>query len=239
MKDVSFSADAGEFVALVGPNGSGKTTMLQMACGRIVPDGGDILLYDKNVRAYGVKELAKKAAYVDQSLDGAFQFKVFELVLMGRWAHLNGRLMENKEDLHAAQEALVKTQCISFAGRDYFELSAGEKQKVLLSLALAQQTPVLLVDEPTSHLDLKNQIEILTLLKQLSREGKTVVAAIHDINLVLAFATKVILLKQGTMKSAGAPCDVLTKENLEDVFDVKVTTVYENNKPYILLNHEQ
>lgn len=210
-----------------------------MACGRVAADGGDVLLYDKNVQSYSVKELAEKAAYVDQTLDGAFQFKVFELVLMGRWVHLNGRIMESKEDLRAAHFALEKTQCISLADRNFFELSAGEKQKVLIALSLAQETPVLLVDEPTSHLDLKNQIEILTLLKQLSREGKTIMAAIHDINLVLSFATNVVLLKQGNMKCAGAPAEVLTKENLEDVFDVKVTTVYESDKPYILLSHEQ
>lgn len=226
-------------MALAGPNGSGKTTLLRMACGLVAPDKGDIFLYDKNVAALRVKERAKKIAYVDQTLDSAFQFKVFELVLLGRWVHLNGRIIENRDDAAAAHHALEKTQCLSLAGRDFFELSAGEKQKVLIALALAQETPVLLVDEPTSHLDLKNQIEILTLLKQLSAEGKTVIAAIHDMNLVLHYATRVVLLKDGEMKGCGRPADVLTDENLEHVFGVKVKTVMENNTPYILLSHEQ
>lgn len=238
LSDVSFSVSPGDFVALVGPNGSGKTTLLRMLSGLVAPDEGEILLDGKSVSSYETKALASRVAYVDSLQDDAFHLKVFELALLGRWVHLNGRLFENEEDVLAAQGALERTHSLPLAGRNFFDLSAGEKQKVLISVALAQQTNILLVDEPTSHLDLKNQLEVIQLLRRLASEDKTVIAAIHDMNLALQYATRVVLLSGGTLKAAGNPCEVLTKNNLEEVFGVSVHEVKEKGRIYILLNHD-
>ncbi len=194
LKGLALSVRQNDFLAIVGPNGSGKTTLLNLLAGLLRPRSGRILVEGKPIQRYRRAELAAVMAMVRQSTMPTFGFTVRQTVLMARYM-AGGKLFETQQDYEIVDRALEMTDTQRFAERPLTALSGGERQRVFIARALAQQTPVLLLDEPTSHLDLKHQIRIFELLKALRRdEGKTIIVVSHDINLIQHYAESYLLL---------------------------------------------
>ncbi len=211
--------EPGEFVSLTGPNGAGKSTLLGVLAGLRREYSGSYRVNGKELREWPARELARWISAVPQSVRIDFPFTVEELVLMGRTPHGKG-LYETGEDFAAAADAMHKTDTLQFRDRDVRELSAGERQRVLLASALAQQPRVLLLDEPATFLDLEHQLSIYGLLRSLSREGLLIIAATHDLHLAGAYSSRVLMLANGSLHADGTPAEVLTPSNLAEIFHV-------------------
>lgn len=221
MADVSFTIDEAQIVAVIGPNGSGKTTLLKIINGTLFPDAGQMLIDGKETGRWQRKEIAQKVAIVPQETAMIFPFYAEEIVLMGRFPHLGRYSFEDKKDYKIVHEAMEKTDTLVFADRRFSELSAGERQRVLIARALAQEPKVLLLDESTVFLDLKHQSQFLALLRQLNTEQQlTVIFVTHDINLAAQNADKIILLYSGKIYAIGKPAEVITAANIKEVYDV-------------------
>jgi iron complex transport system ATP-binding protein len=224
LKNIAFSIQEGDFVALIGPNGSGKTTLLKILLGMISPMEGEVFLDGKPILSYTAMERAKKIGYVSQEPVFTFPLTVQELVALGRYAHSN-RFKQRPEDGQAAEDALRQTDSFPLRERKFTTLSGGERQKVLIARALAQTSHLLLMDEPTVHLDIFFQLQILNSLKEICREKKsTTVAVLHDLNLISLFADKVLLLKSGELLSFGKVEEVLNESSIKEAFGVEVAT---------------
>lgn len=223
LEDVSFSIRDGEFVALIGPNGSGKTTLLKILLGLLVPERGAVLLDREPIGSFAPVERAKKIAYVSQQPASSFPLTVLELVSLGRYPHAR-RFHNSAGDDRAVDDALALTDSLPFKNRSFSALSGGERQKVLIARALAQTRRILLLDEPTVHLDLYYQLQILRTLKKLCVERRsTVVAVLHDLNLVSLFADKALMLGAGKIQAYGSVGDVVNEKNIQEVFGVAMT----------------
>ena len=223
LESVSFRVEDGDFVGIIGPNGSGKTTLLKCVSGILKPKVGTVLIDDFNLELLGRCELAKRMAVVPQESYVGFNFKVLDVVLMGRNPYLEGFRSESEHDFKVAYEAMRLTGILHLADRPITEVSGGEKQRVIIARALAQEPEILLLDEPTLHLDLNHQIEIMSLLKELCRKkGLTILAVFHDFNLASKYCDSLILLSRGKIVSLGSCEEVLTSENIEKVFGVRV-----------------
>ncbi|HVA34054.1 MAG TPA: ABC transporter ATP-binding protein [Candidatus Baltobacteraceae bacterium] len=226
LHDVDAQIERGEFVALLGPNGVGKTTLLRTIAGLTRPAEGTVTIDGCDVMALSVQQRARRLAFVtgdEVLLDG---LRVRDVVAMGRFAHHRWwQWRERDDDVKAVTEALAAVGLEAFATRLLATLSTGERQRVWIALGLAQQTPVLLLDEPTSHLDLRVAHEILALLKRLAREGKTVICAIHDVNDAAAYADRIALLGNGRLAIVDRPDVVLTGGLIESVYGVTMERV--------------
>ena len=223
MEDVSFAIDEAQIVAIIGPNGSGKTTLLKIINGTLFPNSGQMLIDDKDTLQWSRQEIARKVAIVPQETSVIFPFYAEEIVLMGRFPHLSNYRFEDKKDYRIVHEAMEKTDTLAFATRRFDELSAGERQRVLIARALAQEPKVLLLDESTVFLDLKHQLQFLTLLRQLNTAQQlTVIFVTHDINLAAQNADRIILLYSGEIYAIGKPSEVITAANIKEVYDVDV-----------------
>jgi iron complex transport system ATP-binding protein len=223
LTDVSITVQEGDLLALVGPNGSGKTTLLKLLLGIFTPKKGTVLLYREPLESYPPKERAKKIAYVSQQPASSFPLTVFELVSLGRYPY-SARFERQASDTAAVEEALAFTDSVHLKDRGFTTLSGGEKQKVLIARALAQSIGILLLDEPTVHLDLYYQLQILQNLKRLCLERRTtVIAVFHELNLVSLFADKVVMLCDGKKHAFGPVAEVLNEENIRAVFGVDMT----------------
>jgi len=221
MGNISFAIDEGQVIAVIGPNGSGKTTLLKIINGTLFPDAGQMLIDGKETGRWQRKEIAQKVAIVPQETAMIFPFYAEEIVLMGRFPHLGRYSFEDKKDYKIVHEAMEKTDTLAFADRRFSELSAGERQRVLIARALAQEPKVLLLDESTVFLDLKHQSQFLALLKQLNTEQQlTVIFVTHDINLAAQNADRIILLYSGEIYAIGKPAEVITAANIKEVYDV-------------------
>ncbi|MBL7120118.1 MAG: ABC transporter ATP-binding protein [Dehalococcoidia bacterium] len=236
MKDVSFSysdgfalhhinleVGAAEMVALLGPNGSGKTTLLKLAAGVLTPSWGEMLLGGISLRELSRKEIAQRIAVVPQYFNIPFAFSVEEVVVLGRTPFIRTLSGETERDYLVAELALELTGMESFKARPFNELSGGERQKVILAMALAQEPRLLLLDEPTAHLDINHQVEILGLVKALNRQNKvTVIGATHDLNLAALYFDRIVLLKEGQIFADGTPSQVITSDIIQQVFSASV-----------------
>ena len=221
MERVSFAIDEAQIVAIIGPNGSGKTTLLKIINGTLFPDAGQMLIDGKETSRWSRKDIAQKVAIVPQETAVVFPFYAEEIVLMGRFPHLNNYRFEDKKDYRIVHEAMEKTDTLAFAARRFDELSAGERQRVLIARALAQEPKVLLLDESTVFLDLKHQAQFLALLRQLNTAQQlTVIFVTHDINLAAQHADRIILLYSGKIYAIGKPAEVITAANIKEVYDV-------------------
>ena len=221
LKDVDFEVKSGEFLGILGPNGSGKTTLLKSISRVLQPHKGTILIDEKNI--YGMKsvDVAKQLAVVPQSTPVTFDFTSLEVVLMGRNPHLPRFKMESKEDLAIAKNSMKLTRTWEFADRPVTELSGGERQRVIIARALTQEPRILLLDEPTTHLDISNQLEIMDLIKNLCETKNLLIAAVfHDFNLAARYCDSIILLKEGKIVAVGKSEKTLTSENIRKVFSV-------------------
>jgi iron complex transport system ATP-binding protein len=211
LRNLNFRAKSGEIVALLGPNGSGKSTLLKCLCGAIGPIGGSVRLDGDNIRDLSAKQIAKQISVVPQSEDSVFEFTVYDIVAMGRFP------WDEFDDGHI-DWALENAGCKELVDRKVTELSGGEKQRVLFARALAQGGHVLLLDEPTAHMDVGYQIATLSLARELARQNHTVVVALHDLNLASGFADRAFLLHNGRVASEGAVADVLQGDEVERVY---------------------
>lgn len=223
LKDVSLEVRPGEILALVGPNGAGKTTLIRTASGVLEPAQGRVQVNERDIRQLTPAERARWMAVVPQARQLPATFTVIQTVMLGRTPYLGWLGFPKKEDEEIVQQVLRRTQLEDLADRRIGELSGGEQQRVLLARALAQNTPILLLDEPTAHLDLHHQALILKLVQQTVQEcGLAVLLAIHDLNLVSLYADRVALLVDGRLQSEGQPAQVLTKSEIERAYGVEV-----------------
>lgn len=220
LEGICFSAENG-FTGIIGPNGSGKTTLLKSISRILKPKSGIILLDGKDVYELKVKDVAKKMAVVPQDSPTKFDFTVRDIVLMGRSPHLGRLEMEGANDMEIAENAMRLTNTGHLADRSITEISGGERQRVVIARALTQEPKILLLDEPTSHLDINYQIEILDLIKELSKK-MIVIAIFHDLNLAARYCDELILLSNGRIFSLGKPGEVITPGNIESVYGIKV-----------------
>lgn len=229
LKNISFEVKPGTFLVIAGPNGAGKSTLLNLMCGMLRPSSGTIRIDSKEIESYETETIAKKVAVVRQEFTPVFGFSVFETVLMARTPYFNKFGFESQTDKRIVNEALQATDTDQFALRLLRNLSGGERQRVFIARALAQDTPVLLLDEPTSFLDLKHQVKIYDLLKAAQLEkGKTIVAVTHDINLAAQYCDEILLLREQPSSIQtdrnyyiGSTKDVFSQEQIERAFGVK------------------
>jgi iron complex transport system ATP-binding protein len=223
IKGIDLQVHGGEILGILGPNGSGKSTLLKVMDGILVPQEGEILIEDSPFAAFGRSHLAREVAMVAHESHFRFSFSTLEVVLMGRFPHLKRLQFEGKRDMEVAMGALNATHTLEFAERSIHELSGGEKQRVLIARALAQEPRVILLDEPTSFLDLKFKREIFQLISNLSLEkGLSVVVVSHDIDLTSQYCRRVIMLRNGSIYEMGEPEEVITAANIEAVYDCPV-----------------
>ncbi len=223
LRGVSLSVGAGELVGMLGPNGSGKSTLVKALSRVLRPASGQVLLDGTDLWRMGAREVARRIAVVPQDAPAPFDFSALDVVLMGRSPHLSRLAAEGIEDLRIARAAMERTDSWRLARRPITQLSGGERQRVTLARALAQEPRLLLLDEPTSHLDLGYQMETLERLAALNAEaGTTLLAVLHDLNLAAAFCPRLIMLAEGQIVADGAPEEVLQPERLREVYRVDV-----------------
>lgn len=221
---VTFSVDPGSFTGIVGPNGSGKTTLLKLLQRTYVPAGGSIEFCGKDLRTYSARELATKIASVAQRPVFAFPFLAEQFILLGRTPYLNFLKRESPADKKVAEEAMLQTDSLSFADRPISQLSAGELQRICIAAALAQQPEILLLDEPTSFLDLRQIARLSRLLFRLVNEGITILCASHDLGFLRKHAHQILLLDQGKQIGFGSYEEVLSEERLATLFEMEPQT---------------
>lgn len=239
LTNIDFRIEEEEFVGIIGPNGSGKTTLLRAISKVIKPQNGAIFLDKDNLKDLSLSSLAKNIAVVSQSLEPGLKMAVEEFVLLGRIPHRRKwQFLETKEDESAAVKAMLLTDTLKFKDRSMESLSGGERQLVLIARALAQNPKLLLLDEPTSHLDITHQVNILNLIKKLNKERKlSVLIVLHDLNLAAEYCQRLILINNGQLHKIGPPQEVLTYQIIEEVYKT-IVIVKENpvsKKPYVML----
>ena len=228
LRGINLSVKAGEVVALIGPNGVGKSTLIRAISGSLKPIAGRVIVDGHGVHRLRVEERARLMAVVPQAIRLPESFSVFDTVLMGRTPYLGWLGRESEKDRAAARAALERTGTLDLADRPIGELSGGEQQRVLIARALAQAAHTLLLDEPTAHLDLKHQANVLSLVGSLAHDEQyAVLIALHDLNLAAQYADRVALLSDGTLAATGTPQEVLTEANLSPAYGLRIT-VYEH-----------
>lgn len=238
LRNISLAIGDGELVGIIGPNGSGKTTLLRTITKLLEPTEGEVLLEEKDISKMTAKDLARKIAVVPQSLniDG---MSVEEFVLLGRLPHFEKfQLLEAKKDFEAVKKCMELTDTYRLKDRLMEEMSGGERQLVLIARALAQEPKLLLLDEPTAHLDITHQVQILDMIKRLNREfGLTVLMVLHELNLASEYCRRLVLMNNGRIHKTGTAEEVLDYRVIEEVY--KTVVVVERNpissKPYVLI----
>ena len=221
LSTLSLTIERGSLTGLLGPNGCGKTTLLKLMSGVLQPLEGTVNIDGRSMSAMPRRALARKVAVVPQETHPAFDYTVLEMVLMGRHPHLGTFQLEGPSDYSIAHEALTTTGTSHLAARPYMTLSGGEKQRVVIASALAQQPDVLLLDEPTASLDLAYQMEVATLLTRLNHDrGVTMVLATHDLNLAASLCDALVLMRDGRVLAHGSTGDVLTEAAVRELYDV-------------------
>ena len=223
LRSVDLTLARGELVALVGTNGSGKTTLLRLLTGVLKPDAGEVSFDGRPMAEWGRNDLARRVAVLPQQLDLPVGFRVAELVEMGRAPHARRLFASTEADERAVARALADADALELADRYAEELSGGERQRLLVAMALAQEPDLLLLDEPTLHLDLAHQVSLLAAIRRLrDQRGLTVLAVLHDLNLAAAFAPRVAVLDGGRVVADGPPDEVLSPDLVQRVFGVAV-----------------
>ncbi|MFY1692859.1 ABC transporter ATP-binding protein [Plantactinospora sp. WMMB782] len=217
LRDVSMSVPAGTLVGLLGPNGSGKTTVLRVVAGLAAPGRGSVSLDGESLATMPRRTVARRVALLAQYAETDLDLTVRDVVLLGRTPHRRSRWSDNTADHTAVAEALARVDLVGFNDRRWHTLSGGERQRVQLARALAQQPELLLLDEPTNHLDISHQLQLMHLVR---RSGITAVAALHDLNLAAMFCDTLVVLRAGQVAANGPAAEVLTATLLRDVFDV-------------------
>lgn len=235
--NINLKIEKHKFYSIIGPNGSGKTTLLKNISKALEPDKNTIFIEEKDIRELKNKELAKKIAYVPQNTQIDFDFPVMDLVLMGRAPYLKNFQNESSTDIDIVKNAMKLTNTWYLKDRNINDISGGERQRVLIARALAQQTDILLLDEPISNLDIHHQISVLDTIKTLNIEKNiTVVTVLHDLSIAAQYSDYLILMDKGKLQAQGIPEDVLTAENIKKVYDMDILILKNpiTQKPYII-----
>jgi len=223
LEDINLEAKPGEMLGIIGPNGSGKSTLIRGITRLISPNSGQIFIDGQDIASMSRGDLARLTAVVPQNAALPELFTAFEVVLMGRTPHLGLFRYEGEKDLAIVKRAMEATQTIAFAERRISELSGGERQRLTIARALAQEPKIILLDEPTAHLDINYQIETLDLAHQLCQEQKLiVVTALHDLNLAAQYCDRLVILNQGKIYSQGAPKTVINAQTIKEVYGAEV-----------------
>ena len=223
LEAVSLEVRPGTLLGLIGPNGAGKSTLLKCISQLLAPSTGQVSLDGEDLRGRPPQEIARHIALLPQSTTLNFAFTCLEVVLMGRNPHLGRFQAEGARDHAIAQQSMTDTGSADFVTRLITEVSAGERQRVLLARALTQQPRLLLLDEPTAGLDVQHQLQVFSLIRDLVGQGLTAIAVVHDLNLAARYCDRLVLLDRGAVHARGRVSDVLTPENLADVFNVEAT----------------
>ena len=227
LDDVTFKVKDGEVLGIIGPNGSGKTTLLRCINFALRPRTGAVLIDGENISELTRKEIAKNIGVVPQNSTIQFPFTVFDIVSMGRTPHLGRLTRETSEDVAIVRDAMKITDSLHLADRAIDEVSGGEKQRVIIARALAQEPRILLLDEPTLHLDINHQLEVLELVKKIARKNKLIVVFVsHDLNLATRYCDRLVLLASGKIFSMGKPQDVVTPNNIKEVYNIEIEINY-------------
>jgi len=225
LKDVNLSVKKGEFVTILGPNGSGKTTILKLMSGTLKPQKGEVLFDGKKLNSFSKKETAKKIGFVPQVTMSVFPFSIYEIVLMGRTPYLGFGGFEDKNDKEKIEEALELVEISHLKNKGINEVSGGEAQRAFIARALVQEPEIILLDEPNAHLDIKHQISVFELFKKFNEEKEIAIVAVsHDLNLAGNYSGRVVLMQDGNIFSDGIGKNVLTSENIKTVFEVNAVT---------------
>lgn len=238
LEDLNFVLHQGEMMGIIGPNGSGKSTLIRALTRILKLSRGTIELYGKPLEEYTVREIAQQIAVIPQQTPVTFAFSSLDVVLMGRTPHLSRFQRESPKDLGIAIEAMRRTDSLPFRDRPIHELSGGERQRVIIARALAQQSSILLLDEPTSFLDLNHQVEVFDLLRQVCASDKLAVLCVsHDLNLSSEYCNRLMMLKKGRTYVDGPPEEILTRDHIKAVFETDVTVVKSpySGSPQIIL----
>jgi iron complex transport system ATP-binding protein len=234
LQAVDLTVAPGEVLVLAGRNGAGKTTLLRVATRLLEPDAGEVALLGEPAAGLSRREMARRVALVPQDTQVPFPYRVSELVLMGRTPHLGLLGFERKRDLEIAEAALARLGISELGPRSILELSGGERQLVAVARALAQETPLLLLDEPTAHLDLARRLELLQLVRALADEGRALLLVSHDLGTAPRVADRVALLAEGRVLAAGAPAEVLRPDLLRQAFGVEAQVLDTPSGPVVL-----
>lgn len=235
LRDISERLDKPEFICIMGPNGVGKSTLIHCINKILKPTGGKVLLDGRDVADMRLKEVARDIGYVPASSEDSFPLTVVDTVMVG--LQNDYRFDTSKDDLNKVYDVLRLMKIEHLAMRDFNELSAGQHQKVVLARGLVRSPKVVLLDEPTSNLDINHQIQVTKVLSRLPRErGMMVIMISHDINITAKFADRIIMIHKGRIFSDGTPSEVLTKENLRTVYNVDADVIEVKGRPHIILN---
>ena len=234
--NISIKLRAGELTGIIGPNGAGKSTLLKIAAGIIMPNSGNVQLGDSDIHSIDRKEVAKKLGYLPQHINIVPGYSVEQVVAMGRFCHLQGFGFISKSDTSIVEQAMTEAQIEKFRARPIECLSGGEQQRALLGSILAQQPEILLLDEPTTGLDLHHQSSFFTLLARQAKLGKAVMTVTHDLNLAAKYCDRLILLNEGKLIVEGKPEEVITQEHISKIYheDILVTKHPESGHPIVL-----
>ena len=234
LNDVTFSFEGSQLVAILGPNGVGKSTLIHCIDRILKPTGGTVLINGGDAAQMPMKELAKTVGYVPYSSSDTFPMSVVDAVLLGRHPHSNWK--STKDDVRIVYSMLRRLGIEGLAKSQFNELSAGQHQKAMLARGLVQEPQILLLDEPTANLDVKHQLGVTKLLRELAHEKNMLVVMIcHDLNIASKYADSILIMKGGTIYAAGTSEQVLTKENIEDVYDVRCRVIDDEGRPHIIL----
>lgn len=227
LENINFKIEEGEIIGIIGANGSGKTSLLKCLNGINEINTGEIYLNNKNIKDYSSKELARNISFMNQNTNIDFDFPCIDIVVLGRYPYLKRFQEYSDEDVKKAEFYMKKTNTLEFKNRIITELSGGEKQRVLFAKTLTQESNLILLDEPTASLDMKYEEEIFSLISELKSQNKSVVVVIHNLRLALKYCTRLILLFKGNIIADDIPKNVITEENLKNIFGVN-TKVYKN-----------
>ena len=228
----------GDFIGLIGPNGSGKTTLLKLLMQILSPSNGKVLLEGRTMKEMKRREISQKIAFVPQEENTNFVFSALEIVLMGRSPYLKGFQMEGDYDIEVTKKAMSITDCWQFKERDILTLSGGERKRVFIARALAQEPEIILMDEPTTHLDINHQVEIMEKMLELKKAGLTIIMVSHDINLASSFCTRLAVLKDGKIATSGKPAEIVNSKLLESVYGCRLKVFSKDSRPIVTLVRE-
>jgi iron complex transport system ATP-binding protein len=234
LKNMTFKFEGAELVAILGPNGVGKSTLIYCIDRILKPSHGTILINGKDAKEYSMKEMSQTVGYVPYASSDTFPMTVVDAVLLGRHPHSNWK--STRTDVKKVFEVLREIGIEDLAKNQFNELSAGQHQKAMLARGLVQEPQILLLDEPTANLDVKHQLGVTKLLRDLSHSRNMLTIMIcHDLNIAAKYADDIIMMKDGTIFATGKPEDVITKENIETVYDVKCSIIEDEGRPHVIL----